>query len=599
MGYPFYIPGVAGHRPPTAPLDLVTTGGLPRHVIDGGTVHQVQTPLNFERELLTATGFELPEDGTLAEKAAMAFHGPQGAAPFHASYTPDGTPAGFEVNGLGPVAGSPYADPCRSDGTPYYGGALGTQVGNPRVYKASVIELDAQLNKVGWHFNQQRIIVLDQDVDASLSGDRPPEPFVMRANTNACIDFDHTNLVPSVYQMDDYQVKTPTDVIGQHIHLVKFDVMSADGSANGWNYEDGTLSPDETAERIHALEAPGGSWTGSPLGNAGPRTTRQRWYVDPIFDNDGNERGLGNVFTHDHFGPSTHQQGGLYATMLIEPEGSSWRDSETGVMLGSRSDGGPTSWRADIIPADAQESYREFYLEFADFQLAYRDAALLDAVNPPGRAEVGLPFILQRRCPPPFPPQGPCPEAISSEDPGTYVVNMRNEPIATRVNDPGTIKQAAGQAGDLAYAYASNVRRRSADGLGLVRRAHGRSLHTRPAGLRGRQGLDSCPGGRPRGGPQLQHPRHPLAAAVRQPQLGLPQLADDGHLGVLPLRGPLHGLGQGRPRLRGLPVRDGLLGGRALERLLGPDARLCGHPAEPRAPAQQPGRQGQAESGST
>jgi len=459
MGYPFYIPGVAGHRPPTAPLDLVTTGGLPRHIIDGGTVHQVQTPLNFERELLTATGFEIPEDGTLAEKAAMAFHGPQGATPFHASYTPEGIPAGFEVNGLGPVAGSPYADPCRSDGTAYFGGALATQIGNPRVYKASVIELDAQLNKVGWHFNQQRIIVLDGDVNASLSGDRPPEPFVMRANTNDCIDFDHTNLVPSVYQMDDYQVKTPTDVIGQHIHLVKFDVTSSDGSANGWNYEDGTLSPDEVAERIHAFKAPGGSWTGSPLGTAGPRTTRQRWYIDPIFDNEGNERGLGNVFTHDHFGPSTHQQGGLYGTMLVEPEGSSWRDPETGVMFGSRADGGPTSWRADVIPAASEESYREFYLEFADFQLAYRDAAMLDAINPPGRAEVGLPFIQQRQCPPPFPPDGPCPEAISAADPGTFVVNMRNEPIATRVNDPSTNKQATGKAGDLAYAFASNVTR--------------------------------------------------------------------------------------------------------------------------------------------
>jgi hypothetical protein len=457
MGYPFFIPGVAGHRPPTAPLDLVTTGGLPRHVITGGTVHQVQTPLNFERDLLTATGIELPEDGTDTEKAAMAFHGPQGATPFHDSYTPAGIAAGFEVNGLGPVAGSPYADPCRTDGSPYYGGKNGTPVGNPRIYKASVIELDAQLNKVGWHFNQQRLIVLDGDVEATLAGDRAPEPFVMRANTNDCIDFDHTNLVPSVYQMDDFQVKTPTDVIGQHIHLLKFDVTSSDGSANGWNYEDGTLSPDEVAERIHAFEADGGSWTGSALGVAGPRTTRQRWYIDPIFDNDGIERGLGNIFTHDHLGPSTHQQGGLYGTMLIEPEGSNWRDPETGIMMGSRADGGPTSWRADIIPPDSQESYREFYLEFADFQLAYRDAALLDPVNPPGLKEVGLPFILERQCPPPFPANGPCPEAISAADPGTFVVNMRNEPLATRVNVPGTSKQAAGQAGDLAYAYASNV----------------------------------------------------------------------------------------------------------------------------------------------
>ena len=60
-------------------------------------------------------------------------------------------------------------------------------------------------------------------IAATMAGTRPPEPFVMRANAGDCIDFDHTNLVPHVYQGDDFQVTTPTDVIGQHIHLVKFD----------------------------------------------------------------------------------------------------------------------------------------------------------------------------------------------------------------------------------------------------------------------------------------------------------------------------------------------------------------------------------------
>ena len=41
--------------------------------------------------------------------------------------------------------------------------------------------------------------------------------------------------------------------IGQHIHLVWFDVTSSDGSGNGFNYEDGTFSPDEVIERIHAI----------------------------------------------------------------------------------------------------------------------------------------------------------------------------------------------------------------------------------------------------------------------------------------------------------------------------------------------------------
>ena len=53
--------------------------------------------------------------------------------------------------------------------------------------------------------------------------------------------------------MDDYQVRTPTDIIGQHIHLPKWDLTTTDGAANGWNYEDGTLSPGAIRERIHAI----------------------------------------------------------------------------------------------------------------------------------------------------------------------------------------------------------------------------------------------------------------------------------------------------------------------------------------------------------
>jgi len=498
LGYPFYIPGEPGHRPPTPPLDLVADGGLPRHVITEGTVHAVQTPLNFEKELVTAVGVEVPETGTAAEKAAMAFHGPQPGGVFHSTFTPTNAPALFEVNGLPPNAGSPYAEPCRSDGSAYYGGALGTLIGNPRSYKASVIELEVQLNKVGWHFGQQRIITLDQDVADTLAGIRAPEPFVMRANTGDCVDFDHTNLVPSIYQLDDFQVKTPTDVIGQHIHLVKFDVMSADGAANGWNYEDGTMSPNEIQERIAALNGdhalPGDPFGLIDLGGGvvtnlvaapfsgpcppatvaaggcqGARTTRQRWHIDPIYDDSGYERGLGNVFTHDHYGPSTHQQVGLYATLLVEPEGSQWRDPETGVLMGSRPDGGPTSWRADIIPPDPGDAYREFYLEFGDFQLAYRGAAgdggLLNGpntpVNPSDRIEPGLPFVLQPN--PATCGVGQCrPEAISAADPGTFVVNYRNEPLALRVRDPATNAQAPGLAGDLAYAFSSTVTRADA-----------------------------------------------------------------------------------------------------------------------------------------
>lgn len=464
-GYPFFIPARAGHRPPHPPMDTVEDGGLPRHIITGGTVHQMQTRLDFTKELLTASAVQLPENGTTVEQAAMSFH----AQRSHASYAPDGTPATFIANGLPPQPGAPFADPCIDDS--------GNATGNPRTYKGAAIQLDIKFNKAGWHFPQSTMLSLWGDVAAYQAGTKPPEPLFMRANTYDCITYYFTNLVPSFYEQDAFQVRTPTDIKGQHIHLVKFDVLASDGSGNGFNYEDGGFSPGAVIERINAVNALGGSWTpidGGPatlapkphpyFGILGAQTTVQRWYADPVVNNVGADRTLRTVYTHDHFGPSTHQQTGYYAGLPIEPAGSTWRDPETGAIMGGRildgvngTDGGPTSWRADIITNPSSNSYREFLLEFADFQLAYRPDGT--PVNPPARKEIGLPFLVAPadQCSGGDGP--PCPEAISAEDPGTMTMNYRNEPIALRIRDPNTNTQAAGEAGDLSHVFRSNVAR--------------------------------------------------------------------------------------------------------------------------------------------
>jgi len=489
-GYPFYVPGVAGHRPPHPPLDTVDDGGLPRHVIRGGTAvhHKEHLPafdvqkarLDFDKEMEKADALDVPELGTPVEKAAMTFH----EMSDHPSYTPEGTAASFKTNGLPRIAGAPYADPCFDPTTK---AAI-----NQRTYKSANIQLDVTFNKAGWHFPQQRIAVLWEDYKATIGGQRPPEPLFFRANTNDCITFYHTNLVPKVYVQDDFQVRTPTDVMGQHIHLVKFDVMASDGAGNGFNYEDGTFSPEEVLGRIKAINAGGGllkaDGTGRvlltpkthALGVAGAQTTIQRWFADPVLNNGGNDRTLRTVFTHDHFGPSTHQQVGFYQGLVVEPTGSTWRHPETGQTFGSRTDGGPTSWRADILwvnpKSGKDESYREFLLEFSDFQLAYKkggggtaEAPMPDpdnAISPPAKDEPGLPVLVQPadQCPGSnFAP--PCPEAVSAADPGTMVVNYRNEPLALRV-----LEQGKGQyrdpatglplvPGDLSHAFRSLTNR--------------------------------------------------------------------------------------------------------------------------------------------
>ncbi|HSD45488.1 MAG TPA: hypothetical protein VLB87_02665, partial [Pyrinomonadaceae bacterium] len=479
-GYPFFNPAIAGHRPPKPPLDTIDDGGLPRHIITGGTFTHVETRLDFSKELITATATQLSETGTAKEIAAMVYH----EARLHASFKPDGTPANFILNGLPRKPGAPYADPCISD--------TGTAIGNPRTYKAAAFQLDIKLNKAGWHFPQSRILALWQDVNAMKAGTKPPEPFFFRANTNDCITYYHTNLVPGVYEQDDFQVRTPTDIIGQHIHLVKFDVTSSDGSGNGFNYEDGTFSPDEVKERILAIRKQNacvgveagdprdGTFT-CPTGKFHPflnvkyaQTTVQRWFADDTLNNNGKDRTLRTVFTHDHFGPSTHQQAGLYAGLVIEPQGSVWKDPQTGVQLGTRTlDGGPTSWQANIIETTAANSHREFLFEFADFQLAYQAGAGIGAdgkpiadpqrvINPPIVNEVGLPFLVENGmvCPGGVP--APCPEAISAADQGTMSVNYRNEPVPLRVRNPFTNTQASGAAGDLSKVYKSNITRADA-----------------------------------------------------------------------------------------------------------------------------------------
>jgi hypothetical protein len=480
-GFPFYIPGVAGRRPPAPPLDAVQDGGLHRHVVvDGAAAFPALNTTDFSKVSLKLGVVELPDTGTPEEELAMRFH----AQRAHATYTFDPNTgdvwdAKFITNGLAPVAGAPFADPCVDD--------HGNAVGNKRRYLGAAFQLDVRYNKAGWHFPQHRMFALWDDVKSFLSGSQAPEPLFFRANTNDCIDYHLVNLIPHEYAMDDFQVRTPTDIVGQHIHLVKFDVTSSDGAANGFNYEDGSLSPGEVQERIHAIRAYNGCTSLDPVsfkcpqavphpffgdgpdhdGNGvgdwvGAQETVQRWYVDDVLDATGRDRTLRTVFTHDHFGPSTHQQAGLYAGLVTEPAQSTWHDMHTNAQFGTRWDGGPTSWKANIITNPVSESYREFNLQLADFTLAYSEKHPIgqlgpnpwQAINPPGKFQVGLPDLLRPpaagACPNGTP--APCPELLSADDVGTMAVNYRNEPLALRIGAGTTTQQE-----DLANAFVTGL----------------------------------------------------------------------------------------------------------------------------------------------
>lgn len=526
-GYPFFIPGVAGTRAPHPPLDFAPEldgagnpvpdkyldGGLPRHLVIGGTViNEVHTKYDWSKDFFIdckenqnntfiaacknkqnqklgyLNAVQLPEAGTTLEQAAMKFNSTR----HQPSFMPDGVPGFFLTNGLprkpsagfqaqnqyGSQLGAPFADP----GIDLKGNAAGGRL--PRRYKAAVFQLDVTFNKKFWHFPQQRILSLWEDVLPTSNYNstnpnvpkRQPEPLFFRANSGEVMEVWHTNLVPNYYVVDDFQVRTPTDILGQHIHLVKFDVQGSDGAANGYNYEDGTFSPSEVQEIVHAINNTGGTWNGQanadlklkapPTGIidcsksenqarcqrwAGAQTTVQRWYADPILDESGKDRTLGTVFTHDHYGPSTHQQAGLYAGLLVEPADARWRNSETGKVMGGagvtpvRPDGGPTSWKADILTGTADaDSFREFALEFQDFQLAYSWQ-----VGTPGPVAASPdPSIGYRNINPANQVNIPAtPQLLSSgQTVGTFSLNYSNEPVPWRAQPPQ---------GDLSFAFDS------------------------------------------------------------------------------------------------------------------------------------------------
>jgi hypothetical protein len=474
-GFPFYVAGMAGRRAPQPPLDLEYDGGLPRHIVTravGPVTYGNSGRFDVDPSALNIK--LLPQNGTKLEQGAMSFHAgtfPNGAADvtFHGDaarsypgYTALGGTGRFLVNGRPPVAGAPFADPCPK-GVP------------ARNYRAAYLQVPIRnVNRAGWHDPQGRLMVLNDDVVPTQNGTRPPEPFFFRAEADECINFYATNLIDAYLKPDDFQIYTPTDVIGQHIHLVKFDVMAADGAGNGWNYEDGTLSWETVKHRIELANLAGGAFAADGnVGETGTRTTLtlptthpriptapgtaqttvQRWWADSVQTAGGKEHALETVFTHDHFGPSSHQQHGFYGALIVEPKGSKWRDPRTGVYYGSRpSDGGPTSWRADVITANPAHSFREFALAFADYVPLYDECG--QPVNPPNYKEVKLPYAIGFE-------NTPMPEAISAADPGGMTINYRNEPIphriSTRLLRCGERVQRTGARGDMANVFRSDI----------------------------------------------------------------------------------------------------------------------------------------------
>lgn len=207
-----------------------------------------------------------------------------------------------------------------------------------------------------------------------------PEPLYPRANHGDIVELELHNALRS-FPADDFDLGQPAVECGLHVHLVKFDPLSADGSATGWNYLSGA-----SCQEAVGSDHPGQRRT----------VSLHRWVVDEE---------LGPCFFHDHLLANYRQKHGLFGALIAEPHGSQWQLPH---------DPSEIAWgapQAVIVPPESSglPPYREACLAVGDF------VPLLDRggnpLNPPSTLS-------------------------GDDDPGSMGVNYRSAPLTHRGKDP-------------------------------------------------------------------------------------------------------------------------------------------------------------------
>ena len=216
-----------------------------------------------------------------------------------------------------------------------------------KVYEIAVIQAKVTYNRYGWHDPQGRFFVMKEElekhggleayIEKIESGKICAEPLVIRAHAGDCIEVRLTNLLPEFLEESPFQLMTRTDIVGYHIHLVKFDTIVADGAANGWNN----------------------------IAGAGKyETLIERFFLNTE---------LRTVFFHDHLFANSHQQHGVFGALLVEEAGATFHDICTGreINYGIKA----------VIKRKDGTSFREFALFVHDFALLFDKEG--NPLNPP------------------------------------------------------------------------------------------------------------------------------------------------------------------------------------------------------------------------
>jgi FtsP/CotA-like multicopper oxidase with cupredoxin domain len=149
------------------------------------------------------------------------------------------------------------------------------------------------------------LFVLEEDEAATLSGEKPLEPLIIRANHGECVEIHLTNNLPEVLPETKFP-GVPVDVpwpasnrVSLHVQRLIYDVRDSDGATVGFNL-DQTIGPGESI--IY------------------------RWFADK-------ELGANLLFS---FGDvRNHRHRGLFGVLIIEPMGSTYHNPFTGKILNS------------------------------------------------------------------------------------------------------------------------------------------------------------------------------------------------------------------------------------------------------------------------
>lgn len=278
-GYPNFIQGKAGERPLQPPCGVIDTDGNPTN-----------TPTPLEK-------------------------------------------ANFAEN---PVPGALYTETC-----PF------CKQDNVKIFEIAMVQACITYNSYGWHDPQGRFFVLKEDLERHGGLENyirkvekqeiKVEPLVIRANAGDCIELHTTNLLPEFLEGSPFQMRTRTDIVGHHVHLVKFDTIVSDGAANGWNNIAGARRYETLIERFFAEEA------------------------------------LRTVFFHDHLFANSHQQHGMFGALIIEEAGATFHNPRNGKELRSGTQA--------VIRRRNGTSFREFALFVHDFALLFDKDG--NPLNPP------------------------------------------------------------------------------------------------------------------------------------------------------------------------------------------------------------------------